>query len=60
MDFKNGIINIQAAGYNGPHTVNWWDNQGLEIKCHVGDEEAVKKAHTFLMSFNEAIIYAKR
>ena len=53
-------MNIQAAGYNGPRTVNWWDNQGLEIKCHVGDEEAVKKAHTFLMSFNEAIIYAKR
>ena len=23
-------------------------------------EEAVKEAHTFLMSFNEAIIYAKR
>ena len=21
MDFKNGVINIQAAGYNGAHTV---------------------------------------
>ena len=30
---RNGLQkrdkNILAAGYNGPRTVNWWDNQGV-------------------------------
>ena len=27
MDFKNGVMNIQAAGYNGARTVPKVDNQ---------------------------------
>ena len=35
MVFKNGVINIQAAGYNGAHMVHEFFSPVLQMYAHI-------------------------